>query len=175
MAIKSGGIRLSADFSHQYTHVFGAGNVATDGVAYSPIASFGTTAVEILNELVNPGFSLNNQSIYTQLTQQFTGLNGSFIGTVRYFWEAREEWYDPAGVQGTMRTGSWLPLMGTFSKSTGTLLSSEDTLSNYLSVGSLPHSPIRVRLTADALQPNSYGRVKNSSKLILVGSPIPGT
>ena len=74
-----------------------------------------------------------------------------------------------------MRTGGWMPLLSaTYAKSTGTLLTSEDTISGYYPIGSIPHVPVRLRLMAEALVPNSTGKLKNSSYVEFVGSVIPG-
>ena len=176
MQIKPGGARLGIDVVQSYIKHFGEGLVATDGVVYTAIATFGTTPVEVLNELVNPGFNMQLQEIEVGFTPRLAGLNGSFVGSLIYHWDMREEWFDAFGGAnvGTMRTGGWINIAGTYAKSTGTVVAVEDTFSGYVPVGSVPHAPVRVRLTAQALVPNSTGRVKNSSYIQLFGQVIPG-
>lgn len=166
-------IPLTAELQKTYIHRFGRGNVATDGVVYSPIATFGTTAFEILSELVDPGYSMELQTIEVGLTQHFTELLNA-VGSLVYHWKAREEYYDSS--QGTIYTRSYVGIQATLSKGIGSLSTSEDTLSGYLSVGSFPHAPVRFVLTALGLVASSMsGKVKNSSYVKLVGCVIPGT
>ena len=166
-------IPLSAELQKTYIHRFGAGNVATDGVVYTPVATFGTTAVEIVNDLVNPGFSMDLTSIEVGLTQMITNLKDA-VGSLVYHWKTREEWYDAA--QGSIYTQSYIGIQATLSKGIGSLATSEDTLSGYLSVGSFPHAPLRFVLTAVGLVAASMqGKVKNSGYVKLVGVIIPGT
>ncbi len=166
-------IPLSANPEKTYIHRFGVGNVATDGVVYSPIATFGTTAVEVLNELVDPGYSMDLKTVEVGLTQRFTELLNA-VGSLVYHWKAREEYYDSA--QGSIYTKSYIGIQATLSKGIGSLLTSEDTLSGYLSTGSFPHAPIRLVLTAVGLVAATMsGKVKNSSYVKLVGVVIPGT
>lgn len=164
---------LSAEREKTYIHHFGAGNVATDGVAYSPIATVGTTGIEVLNELIDSGYSMDLRTIEVGLTQSFTELL-SANGSLRFQWKVREEWYDSA--QGSLRTASYIGLHGTLEKSFTTGQTLEDTLSNYLSVGSFLHAPLRFILTAACGSAIGIsGKVKNSSYVKLVGTIIPGT
>lgn len=172
MNIKPGGARIGLDALQDYTEYLVDGLVPTDGIQYSSIATFGTTAVELLNKLIDPGFSMQLKKLQVGLTQQLTGLNGSFVGSVSYYWEAREEYYEPRGSLGVGYniTGNYLNITGTYTKGVGTLLSSEDTFSGYVPVASLSHAPVRVRLVVAGLQAAVLtGRVKNSSFVDLVG------
>ncbi len=178
MNIKPGGVRLGIDVPQTFTKHLGAGLIATDGVQYSAVVTFGTTATELINELVNPGYSVQLMAdMEVGLTQRITGLNGSYIGTHAYYWQAREEYVDPVGTSGNpiIRTGSWINISGTLAKATGTALAVSDTLSGYIPIGSIAHAPVRFRLMGEALIPNSSGEVKSSSYIKLVGNVIPGT
>ncbi|KKK83841.1 hypothetical protein LCGC14_2789340 [marine sediment metagenome] len=175
MRIKPGGVRAGLDFQQSYIRHLGEGLGATDGVQYTAVVTFGTTVTEVLNELIDPGFSLQLKEIQYGLTQQFEGLNGSFVGSTIYYWEAREEYTDIAGKVGTLRASAYVPLVATYAKGVGTLTTSEDTLSGYMPVASLPHAPVRVRLMAVGLRASVVtGRVKNSSFIQLIGNVIPG-
>ena len=170
--IKAGNVERKADLFHTYIHRFGAGNVATDGVVYSPIATFGTTGVEVLNELIDPGVNMDLKQIEVGLTQSFTELL-SANGSLRFQWKVREEWHDsPAG---TLRTESYVGVFATQAKSFTTGQTLEDTFSGYLAVGSFRHAPLRVVLTAACGSAIGIsGKVKNSSYIKLVGIIIPG-
>lgn len=178
MDIKRGGIRAGIEVPQIFLKHLGVGAVATDGIQYSGVVTFGTTATEVINELVDPGFSMRLVGdLEVGFTQKFEGLNASFVGTIMYYWQARTEYLDLLGSGGVLApvTGSWIPLLGTLSKATGTLTTSEDTLSGYIPVGSITHAPVRFRLMAQSLVPNSTGKVKNSSRIKMVGNILPGS
>jgi len=180
MQVKPGGARISVDTPFYYREPLVDGAIATDGIQYSSIATVGTTAVEVFNKLIDPGVTVGLKNLYTSFTQKFTGLNGSFVGTVAYFWRAREEWFDSEGGRssgvGTQRTGGWIPAIATIAKGVGTLTTSEDTITGYVPVASLPHAPLRVSLMAVGLRAAVVtGKVKNSSVVDLMGVVIPGT
>ncbi len=113
-----GNIPLGLDAQKTFVYHFGAGNVATDGVVYSPVATFGTTAVEVLNELVDPGYDMDLKQVEVGLTQSFTELL-SATGSLMYYWKARGEYYDAA--QGSLRTTSYVGLHATISKALTTV------------------------------------------------------
>ena len=169
--IKRGPVRRYAELSQTYLRHLVEGQVATDGVVYSSVATFGTTAVDVIDELIDPGMPLELQQIEVGLTQRFTELSNA-VGSIFYHWRAREEW----DALGTKNTGAWVILRGTLSKGIGSLANSEDTLSGYVGIGTLPRAPFRLRLTAQTLNAAQFrGEVKNSSYVRLVGTVIPGT
>ncbi len=173
MDIRGGAIRPTIELFQTYTQHLGEGLIATDGVVYSPVATFGTTAVEILNKLIDPGFQLALKELEVGFTQKFEGLNGSFVASISYYWDARPEWQDPVG---TTRIGAYVAISNTLTKGVGTLTTSEDTLSGYVPVGSVPVAPVRIRLLATGLRVAvCTGKVKNNSYIRLVGLVIPGT
>ena len=176
MRIKPGGVRAGIDFQQEYVEHPVQGLVATDGVVRSAVITVGTTAVEIQNWLVDPGFSLQLKEFYVGLTQRFTGLNGSFVGSLIYYWQAREEFVDISGQTPTLRASAYINISGTYQKSIGTLVAVEDSFTGYVPVGSVPHAPVRMRLMAiDGVRASSlYGDVKNSSVIKLIGNIIPG-
>lgn len=154
------------------------GAVSTDGVQYSYVGTaVGTAATfEVFNKLLDPGVNINNVDIYFTATQKFTGLNGSFMGSLTYYWRARSEALVPSGGFNVLKTGEWVNLTGTYRKGIGTLVAVEDTFTGYIGRLSLPETPIRVSLVAQAnTDTNIRGEVKNSSLIKLVGSVIPGT
>lgn len=166
-------IPLQSEAEKTYIRHLGEGNVATDGVVYAPIATCGTTGVEVLNELIDPGYGMDLKQIEVGLTQSFTELL-SANGSLRFQWKAREEYYDAA--QGSIHTNSYVGIHGTQAKSFTTGQTLEDTLSGYLSVGSFAHAPLRFVLTAACGSAIGIsGKVKNSSYVRLVGTVIPGT
>jgi len=178
MNTKPGGIRVGIDVPQIFIKHMGAGAIATNGVQYSAVVSFSTTATEVTSELVDPGYSMQLVApMEVGLTQRLTGLNGSLIGTIVYYWQAREEYVDPIGTAGNpiSRTGGWINISGTFAKATGTLVALTDTLSGYVPLGSIARAPVRLRLMAETLASNSKGEIKSSSYIKLTGNVIPGT
>lgn len=149
------------------------GLVATAGIQYSSVATFGTTAVQVFNKLIDPGYTIKLKECEVGLTQRFTGLNGSLVGSIMYHWTARSEYEDPVG---TFRTSSYVNITGTYQKAVGTLTTSDDTFSGYIETGgSLPFAPVRLVLTAVGIQPSvCEGKVKNSSYVRMVGVVVPG-
>ena len=177
MRIKPGGFRRGIEFQQEYIRHLGEGLIATDGVVYGAAATFGTTPVVIINELIDPGFSMLLKELQVGLTQEFSGNNGSLVGSISYFWEAQEAYTEPGGATGpTLVTGAFINVTGTIQKGVGTLTTSEDTFSGYIPVGSLSHAPVRIKLTATGIGNHSAsGRVKNSSFIKLVGNVLPGS
>jgi len=178
MITKPGGARLGVDIPYERVFRFDAvaGQVPTDGVQRSAAVTFGTIATEILNELIDPGFSVRLQKLEVAFSQRFQEHDGDVVGSLIYHWQAREEYTDPAGATGPqLKTGSWIPITATYAKSIGTNTTSEDVVSGYVPVASLPHAPVRFKLLAVGGQPTLSGTVKNSSYIRLAGNVIPGT
>lgn len=170
--IKRGPIRRYVGLNQSYLEHLVSGQVATDGVVYGAVVTVGTTAVEVFNRLVNPGFSLGNKGIQVGLTQRFTELTGS-VGSVYYQWDARSEFVN---ADGSINTLGYAQIGATYAKGVAASSTSEDTHSGYLNTGSLPGSPIRFRLTAVATgAARVTGQVKNSSFVEIDGIVIPGT
>lgn len=171
---KRGGIRIGAELIQDITRHIVDGLVPTDNVQYTAVATVGTTAVSVFNKLFDPGFTIGLQELEVGLTQKFTGLNGSFVGSLNYHWQARSEYVNS---QGTQITGAYINITGTYVKAVGTLTTSEDTFQGYVPVASLPFAPIRLLLTAidKDRAANFTGKVKNDSYIRMVGHIIPGT
>lgn len=153
----------------EFVHKPVVGLMATDGVVYSPIATVGTTAVEVFSTLLDIGVDLKLLLAEVGLTQKFTNKVSSMVGSLLYYWQLRQE--NVATVRG------WLNITGTMARGvpSGVGSLSEDTFSGYADVGSLPEAPIRARLMAIALGADALsGQVKNSSYVKLVGAVIPG-
>ena len=148
------------------------GLVATDGVVYSAVATVGTTAVEVFSQLIDPGMDVKLTELEVGLTQRFNNLIATSVGSIAYYWRARQN------NQATL--GAWLGIMATQSKGVPTSGVSEDpaedTFSGYIPVGSLPEAPFDISLMAVALVASSFVvDAKNSSYIKLVGAVIPGT
>ena len=144
-----------------------SGLVATNGVQYSPVATFGTIAVAILSKLIDPGMELALSQIEVGLTQRFTERAGA-TGTLNYSWQVRRR------DGGT--TAAWATITPLLTKGIASGANSEDTLSGFIAVGTLPAAPFDIQLTALGLVASSMtGEVKSSSYVKLVGSVIPGT
>lgn len=178
MKLKPGGIRAGAEV--RITDVYHpiTGNVATDGVVYSAVATVGTAAVAVWNGLIfDPGFSIKLQEFEVGLTQKFTGLNGAVGGSIGYYWEVQTE-ADRIGSGGVpdRLNGAWVNVTGTYLKSIGTLIALEDSFAGRVALGSLPYAPIRARLMAWASSAaNVEAKIKNSTYGIGKGLIIPGT
>ncbi len=174
MRIKPGGVRTSIELEKDIIFYPSVANLgATDGVQYSSVSTFGTTAVQVLNEVLDPGYSMKLRSLEFGLAQRFTGLNGSFVGSITYHWQAQSDNY--VTPDGTMLSTTLVPLCGTIQKAVGTLLAVDDVFSGRAIVPSLPFAPVRIILTAVGAQANLVaGKVSNSSSVRMVGSPIPG-
>ena len=164
--------RISVDKYQVYSEHFVGGLIATGSVAtisaqYSPVATIGTTAVQVLLATIDPGVDLRLKETYMSLIQRFTEVNNT-QGTVIYNWEARRN------NQGTQ--GAWIGISPTLSKGVGSLANSEDVLSGYVPVGSLPDAPLDIRLMASCLKASQMvGEIKNASLAQLSGFIIPGT
>ncbi len=174
MRIKPGGVRASIEIEKEIVMYPSVANLgATDGVQYSAVSTFGTTAVQILNEVLDPGYSMKLRSFEFGLAQRFTGLNGSLVGSIVYHWQAQSDNY--VTPDGTMLSTTLIPLCGTIAKGTGTLTTSDDVLSGKVPIGSLPFAPVRIILTAQGIQPASVqGKVSGSSYVRMSGAVIPG-
>ena len=170
-------VRPSIDLHQKHVIPVVEGLVATDGLVYSPVATFGTTPVDILDVLLDPGYSMALKKIQVGLTQSFDNLIASSVGSLIYYWRMRSEYINP---QGTKVTGAYVNIMGTYAKGIPTSGVSgdpaEDTVSGYVAVASLPGAPVRAVLTAVGLVASSMaGKVKNSSYFEIEGIVIPGT
>mgnify|MGYP001571141093 CR=1 FL=1 len=176
MDIKSGPVPRVAPLFYEYIEYLGAGLVATSGIQYSAVVTFGTVAAEILNQLIDPGVDLGLRQLEIGFTQRFTErVGGTTTGSLVYYWEGREEWFERAGAVGTLRTGSWTALGATLAKGIASGANSEDSLAGFVPVTSIPHASVRVRLMGQALWANAFtGEVKNSSYVRMVGLVIPG-
>ena len=173
MDIKRGGFRPSVEVLKDYTEYLADGLVASNSVQRSAVVSVGTVATEILNKFIDPGYQMQLKRLQFHGIQQFTGLTGDSVSSLMYYWQGREEYFDPVG---TMRTGSWMNLTGTYSLGIGTQLSAEGTLTGLVPVASISHAPVRVRLMAEALVIGDVtGQVNSASFIRLVGNVIPST
>ena len=146
------------------------GLVATDGIQRSPVATIGTTGVEVLSKLLDPGLDFKLLMIEVGLTQRFDNLNAASVGTANYYWQMRQE--------NVATTRAWVNFTGTLAKGVPTSGVAgdpvEDTFSGYVNVGSVPECPVRLRLMAVALADAQFlADVKNSSYAKLAGLVIP--
>ncbi len=158
-----------------YSHAFrGMGLVSTDGVQRTGVVSFGTAALTVFDELIDPGQDWWLRKINVGLTQKFTEV-ASLIGSLFYYWQARSEYKFPgtAGLVATIR--GYVNLTGTYTKSIAALANSEDTFSGDIDVGSLPGLPARFQLIVQGgITTNMVAQLKNSSFVEFLGTVIPG-
>jgi len=179
--IKGGGFRLGVDKWFDKTYHFVDGLVSTDGVQESSVASFGTTAVDILTTTIDPGYTVRLDKIQFGATYRIYGLNGSFVGSVYAYWRMQSKNFNiPSG--GFLAAGSLgaVNIAGTYQHTVATYKDapsySEFSLSGYINVGSVPYAPLEVKLTCNGVRAGiAYARVKNSSFVRLVGHTVPGT
>ena len=154
--VKRGPIRRYIGHLQTYLHHFGEGLVATDGVVYTAVATFGATATSILDELVDPGFAMDLKELELSTVQKFEELTDA-QGSIAYNIRVREEWTG----YGTHYLGAWVDVSGTYTKGIGSLASSEDTLEGYLSVASISRAPVRVQVRAVTLAASQFtGKIK---------------
>ena len=177
MQTKRGLASIVVGAYHELSLPIVEGQVASDGVVYAPVATFGTTALEVFAKLINPGFNLALSKLQVGLTQRFNNLLATSVGSLIYHWRAREEYIDS---EGSVHIDAYVNLAPTYSKGIPTSGVSgdpaEDTVSGYVPVGTLKHAPFRISLMAEGLVANSMtGEVKNSSYVELAGVVIPGT
>lgn len=155
------------------------GLIATDGVQLSAVATVGTTAVNILQKRIDPGFTVALNKLQVGLTQRFTNLNASFAGSISYYWTVKPVYTEMSGSGKRLVSGTTIGITPTYAVGVATLVSgsySEDTLSGYIPVGSIPYAPFEFTLIALGIQAAIVtGQVKNSSFVRLVGNIVPGT
>lgn len=172
MQIKRGPVPMMVGAMHSYMEHLSRGALATDGIAYSGVVTVGTSGVDVFDQLIQPGVNMSIFESEFGLTAKFTELTGS-VGTVNYYWQSRTEYNDP---EGSLRTGAYCNLTGTYSKGVAASSTSEDTFSGYVPIASLSQVPFRLKLTAVASgDARVTGRVKNSSYIYMAGIVIPGT
>lgn len=175
MKIKAGGVRQGLDAQQYYIENPVTGQVATDGIQYSAVTTFGTADTEVWNALINPGFQLENQWLKVGITQSFTGLPATSVASISYYLRGRNEWFDLKGAIGTLRTSTYATLSALYQKAVGTALTSEDSLMGNISVGTISKTPFRLSLMArGSAAAIATGKVKNSTYIELVGNIIPG-
>lgn len=147
--------------------------LGTSGIQYSPVVTISTTEVEVYNQLLKPDVQLALTELELGLTQRFIELTGGTTsGSLMYSWKARSEWDDPVG---TLRITSYCGLSPTLAKGVASKATSEDTVSGYIAVGSIPNAPLRLVLTAKSLYASAYsGEIKNDSYVRMVGVVVPG-
>ena len=151
------------------------GQVATDGVAYSAVATVGTTAVTIFSKFFDPSKTVKLDRLEVGLTKRFTGLNGSFVGSMIYYWTIQSKYKFPSGGALVEITGDEINISGTYQVAVGTLTTHDDTMSHN-QVASIPFAPFTVNLKAIGIRAGIVtGQVKNSSYVRLVGVSLPGT
>ncbi len=172
MDIKRGPIRRYIGANQSYLEHLASGQVATDGVVYNTAVNIGTTAVEVFNKLIDPGFAMRPKEILVGLTAKFTELTGA-VGSVYYNWKARSEFVN---AYGSINTLVKTPITATYAKGVAASSTSEDTFSGYLNVASLPGVPIRLSLNAVSTgAARVSAQIKNSSFVEISGLVLPGT
>jgi len=181
--VKPGGARRSVEFIQSLTRRLVSGDVATDGVQYSSVATFGTTAVEVFNKTIDPGFNMHLDEIQVHLEERFDNLKTDSVGSLMYHWSVRSNYFDPLGSHGVGKdiTTTWMPITGTISKGLGTSgVAADDpvigTFSGHVDPGSLPIAPFQIKLTALGIVASSMtGEVVSDSWVKFTGRVIPGT
>ena len=174
--LKPGNFRAGVDREYDKVFPLADGLVATDGVQYSGVATFGTVNTEIFSKTFNPGPTIKLDQIQVGLTQKFTGLNGSFVGSISYWWEMYPQYTIPSSGFPVAVTGTTINITGTYQKGVGTLTTSEDTFSGNVPIGSIPYAPITIALKATGVRAAvCTGKVKSSSYVRLIGTTLPGT
>ena len=153
-----------------YTEHLGAGLVASSGDQFTTAVPFGTTAIAMLDKLIDPGFSMTLKEIKAHLEYRFVNLLDA-VGSLTYYWQVRPEYVNPVG---TKVTGTYINIAGNYTSGVGSLATITGTLTGYIPVGSVPGAPIRVRLMASGLVPSTMtGAVKASSYIQVDGVVIP--
>ncbi len=170
--IKAGPIRPQVDLFVELVRHPVSGQCPTDGIQYSAAATFGTTAVDVFNQLIAPGVNLSLHELEVGFTQKFTEV-ASVNGSLTYQWSARSEYVNAFG---SLQTTAYANITAAQTKGIAALANSEDTFSGYVNVGSVPAAPFRIRLQATALAASAMTCVlKNSSYVRFAGIVIPGT
>ncbi len=168
---RSGDTRPVVDAFIQHIEHLVDGNVATDGIQYSSVVTFGTTALAVFSKMIDPRVNLILQELEVGFTQKFTNVVNA-VGSLSYVWQIRHR----IDRNGAPTIGAWVPMSATFTKGIGSLSNSEDTHSGYEPVASMPVAPFDIQLLATGLVASSMvGEVKSSSYIMLAGTVIPGT
>jgi len=157
-----------------YTEHLGQGLVATDGIQFSPVATVGTTAVTVLDELIDPGENWDIKELEVSFVQKFTELTGgTTAGSLSYYWQIRSEYRDAAGVEATT---NFVAVNTAVGMGIASAANAENTVEGYVIVGSIPKAPVRIQMKATALYADAFeAKVKNTSYVRMVGTVIPGT
>ncbi len=174
---KPGGVRIGVTEPLEFVQHLPLGSipVATSGIQYTAVVTFGTTATEIFSTLIDPGYSLYLKELEVGLTKAITGLNGSFVASCYTYWRARAESAIPSGGFPCVYQGSWINITGTYQIAGGTLAATEDTFSGYVDTAQIPYAPVRISLMSTGVKAaDATGKVKNSSYVRMVGNIIPG-
>jgi hypothetical protein len=170
------GIEPLVGLKQTYIEHFGQNQVATDGIQYSNVVTIGTSAVEVFNKLIDPGYPIDLDELEIGLTQRFIPL-GVVTASLSYYWKIRSEGPFVSG-SGTpvATTMSYYEMTGTYTKGVATTATGvEDTFSGYIPKANVPRAPFRVVLTAQGLSASVFtGKVKNSSFVQFSGTVIPG-
>ena len=178
--IKPGGVRLSQDwhFSKDVNVVDGLiGTIPQE----SATATFGTTAVNILSKIYDPGFTVKLDRILGTLATRIYGLNGSFVGSCIGYWLMQSVGYQVStGGQLVKEDGVAINITGTLNFNVATYATAasytEYILNGHIPVGSVPYAPFKLDLWCVAPRAaNAFGRLKADSLLRIEGTVIPGT
>src|SRR3989337_763884 len=90
------------DAFQSYTKHFAEGLIATSGIQYSAVVTFGTAVATVFEELVDPGFQMGLKELELSFVQRFTErVGGTTTGSLLYHWQGREEWHDLGGATPT--------------------------------------------------------------------------
>ena len=177
MRVEPGRIRAGLEIQRSYIEHLVSGAIPTDGVQYSSVATFGTTAVNVFSKLIDPGYTLGLSELEVGLEHRFTGLNGSYVGTLAgYYWQVQPIYTKMDGSGAPYeKTGTTINITGTYIGAVGTLTTMVGTFSGYVPVGSVPYAPFQLTLVARGIQAAvCTGEIKNTSYVRLVGNIIPG-
>ena len=169
--VRSGTFFRTIDPFRIFTKYLVEGQVASDGIAFSAVATVGTTAVTVFNQLIDESRDIALTRLELMLQHRMDNLNAAAVGTAIYVWRGRIE------NEGTL--GPWIGLCPTMIIGVPTSGVAGDpaipTLSGYFPVGSLREAPLRLQLVMSAGAAAQFAAdVKNTSYVTLQGNVIPG-
>jgi len=147
----------------------------TGSIQASTQVTVGTILATAFTKRIDPGYNMHLKSIEMHLMDNVYCKNGSIVGSVQMYWEARSDSVVPAAGIAAIASTAFVPITGTIEQSGGTLAAVNATYSGFVDVGSIPYTPIEIRLRATSLKDDdNLVNILSGSFVEVIGNVIPG-